>query len=259
MLREEFPAHSVDRCWKDSHLHEKDRHDGRTERFARSPSMRALGLLISLCWPFLALCCLSSHFLCCPGLKQAPLLFCDCHCRRVLPFEFLLSSVLILPHCLFVSCLFSHVSGTRSTRFSLSLLSWSMSCILLVFCCRGAAPPVPFPPSHVHFVAYLHVFHPRVLVTGLACISCHVLCCLTVLPLRDVHWVVFFFGKDYLENLHSTKNQTQRTIRQLFDLSQKLITDQTEIQGISKIGWHTHTPFAKDNFVNRRVRRSHQN
>ena len=36
------------------------------------------------------------------------------------------------------------------------------------------------------------------------------------------------------------KNQTQRTIGHLFDLSQKLITDQTEIQGVSKIGWHTH-------------------
>ena len=47
-------------------------------------------------------------------------------------------------------------------------------------------------------------------------------------------------GKDYLENFHSTKNQTRRTIRQLFDVSQKLVTDQTKIQGISKIGCHTH-------------------
>ena len=37
-------------------------------------------------------------------------------------------------------------------------------------------------------------------------------------------------GKDYLENLHSTKNQAQRTLKQSFDVSQKLITDQTEIQ-----------------------------
>ena len=35
-----------------------------------------------------------------------------------------------------------------------------------------------------------------------------------------------------------TKNQTQRTIRQLFNVSQKLIAEQTENQGISVIGWH---------------------
>ena len=34
-------------------------------------------------------------------------------------------------------------------------------------------------------------------------------------------------GEDYLENLHFTKNQPQRTIRQLFDVTKKkLITDQ---------------------------------
>ena len=50
--------------------------------------------------------------------------------------------------------------------------------------------------------------------------------------------------------INSTKNQRQRTIRQMFDVSQKLTTDQTEIQGFSKIGWHTQ-PLAKDNFVDR--------
>ena len=57
-------------------------------------------------------------------------------------------------------------------------------------------------------------------------------------------------GQDSLEFLHSTKNQTQRTIRQLFDVSQKLITDQAEIQGISKIGWHTH-PWQRTTFVDK--------
>ena len=47
-------------------------------------------------------------------------------------------------------------------------------------------------------------------------------------------------GQDYLENVNSTKNQTQRTIRQLFDVTQKLITDRKEIQVMSKINWHTH-------------------
>ena len=57
-------------------------------------------------------------------------------------------------------------------------------------------------------------------------------------------------GKDYLENLHSTKKQAQRTIRQLFDVSQKLNTDHTEKQVVSQIGL-VHTLLAKDNFVDR--------
>ena len=47
-------------------------------------------------------------------------------------------------------------------------------------------------------------------------------------------------GKDYLENLHSTNNQPQRTIKQVFDVTKKLITGQTEIQEVSKIGWSIH-------------------
>ena len=47
---------------------------------------------------------------------------------------------------------------------------------------------------------------------------------------------VVHLGTSYVENWHSTKNQAPRTIKQLFDVSQKLITDQTEIQGVSKIG-----------------------
>ena len=55
-------------------------------------------------------------------------------------------------------------------------------------------------------------------------------------------------GTHYLENLHYTKNQAQRTIRQLIDVLQKLITDQTEIQGVSKNGWHAH-PWQKTSSV----------
>ena len=47
-------------------------------------------------------------------------------------------------------------------------------------------------------------------------------------------------GKDCLENLRSAKNQPQRTTRQLFDVTKELNTDQTEIQGISKVDGHTH-------------------
>ena len=40
---------------------------------------------------------------------------------------------------------------------------------------------------------------------------------------------------DHLENLHSTKNQSQRTMKQLFDVTKKLNSEQTEIHGISLI------------------------
>ena len=36
-------------------------------------------------------------------------------------------------------------------------------------------------------------------------------------------------GMDYLENLHSTNNQPQRTLKRLFDVTKKLIRDQKEI------------------------------
>ena len=42
---------------------------------------------------------------------------------------------------------------------------------------------------------------------------------------------------DYTENLRSTKNQPKKSLRQLFQVSQKLITDQTEIAGITAIDW----------------------
>ena len=47
-------------------------------------------------------------------------------------------------------------------------------------------------------------------------------------------------GKNYLENLHSTKDQEKRTRQQLFNAPQRLIKDQSEIQGVSQIGWQTH-------------------
>ena len=42
-------------------------------------------------------------------------------------------------------------------------------------------------------------------------------------------------GNDYLENLHSAQNQTQLTVKQLFDLTKKLVRDQKEIREISVI------------------------
>ena len=48
-------------------------------------------------------------------------------------------------------------------------------------------------------------------------------------------------GNDNLENSHSTKNQPQRTVKQLFDVTRKLIRDQTEIQGVSMINWQENS------------------
>ena len=44
-------------------------------------------------------------------------------------------------------------------------------------------------------------------------------------------------GTDFTENLRSTRNQPKKSLRQLFQLTQKLITDQTEITGITTIDW----------------------
>ena len=40
--------------------------------------------------------------------------------------------------------------------------------------------------------------------------------------------------KNYLENLHSTKNQEEGTIKELFDASQRLIKGQNEIPGVGQ-------------------------
>ena len=44
-------------------------------------------------------------------------------------------------------------------------------------------------------------------------------------------------GIDNTENLRSTKNQPKKSLRQLFQVTQYLITDQTEITGITTIDW----------------------
>ena len=44
-------------------------------------------------------------------------------------------------------------------------------------------------------------------------------------------------GQDYTENLQSTKNQPLKSGRQLFRTTEKLIKDQAEITGLSKIDW----------------------
>ena len=44
-------------------------------------------------------------------------------------------------------------------------------------------------------------------------------------------------GKDYTENLRSTKNQPLKSLRQLFQVTERLITGQTEIIGLTTIDW----------------------
>ena len=45
-------------------------------------------------------------------------------------------------------------------------------------------------------------------------------------------------GKNYLDNLHSIKNTEHLTMKQMFDISEKLITEQSdEIYGMTPINW----------------------
>ena len=47
-----------------------------------------------------------------------------------------------------------------------------------------------------------------------------------------------FMGKNYSDNLHSIKNTEDLTMKQMFDISEKLITEQSEeIYGMSTINW----------------------
>ena len=47
-----------------------------------------------------------------------------------------------------------------------------------------------------------------------------------------------FMVKNYSDNLHSIKNTEDFTMKQMFDMSQKLITEQSdEIYGINTINW----------------------
>ena len=47
-----------------------------------------------------------------------------------------------------------------------------------------------------------------------------------------------FMGKNYSDNLHSIKNTKDLTMKQMFDISEKLIVEQSdEIFGVSQISW----------------------
>ena len=45
------------------------------------------------------------------------------------------------------------------------------------------------------------------------------------------------FGKDYTGNLRSTENQPLKSLRQLFQVTERLFTGQTEITGLTTTDW----------------------
>ena len=50
--------------------------------------------------------------------------------------------------------------------------------------------------------------------------------------------VAVHLGRDYLQNLRSIKNQSWKSVEQLFRTTEKLIKNHTEIAGLSTIDWN---------------------
>ena len=50
-----------------------------------------------------------------------------------------------------------------------------------------------------------------------------------------------FMGKNYQNNRHSIANTTDLTLKQMFDISTKLVSEQDEISGLETIGWENHS------------------
>ena len=47
-----------------------------------------------------------------------------------------------------------------------------------------------------------------------------------------------FMDKNYLDNCHSITNTNDLTLKQMFDISEKLVSEQSdEIYGVKKIDW----------------------
>ena len=46
-----------------------------------------------------------------------------------------------------------------------------------------------------------------------------------------------FMGKNYLDNRHSITNTKDLTLKQMFDISARLVSEQDEISGMETIGW----------------------
>ena len=50
-----------------------------------------------------------------------------------------------------------------------------------------------------------------------------------------------FMGKNYLNNCQSIVNTTDLTLKEMFDKSTRLVSEQNEISGLETIGWENHS------------------
>ena len=50
-----------------------------------------------------------------------------------------------------------------------------------------------------------------------------------------------FMGKNYLNNCHSIANTKDLTLKQMFDISTRVVSEQDEISGLETIGWENHS------------------
>ena len=50
-----------------------------------------------------------------------------------------------------------------------------------------------------------------------------------------------FMGKNYLDNCHSIVNTEDLTMKQMFDISARLVSEQDEISGLEITGWENHS------------------
>ena len=50
-----------------------------------------------------------------------------------------------------------------------------------------------------------------------------------------------FMGKNFLDDQNSIKNSTNLTLKKMFDISEKLVSEQEEINNVDKIHWKNHS------------------
>ena len=50
-----------------------------------------------------------------------------------------------------------------------------------------------------------------------------------------------FMGKNFLNNCQSIVNTKDLTLRHMFDMSTRLVSEQDEISGLETIGWENHS------------------
>ena len=58
-----------------------------------------------------------------------------------------------------------------------------------------------------------------------------------------------FMGKNFLDNQNSIKNSTDLTLKKMFDISEKLVSEQEEINNVDKIHWRRQLSLIGDETV----------